>query len=464
MSSGSQIVERSLLYFAPLEEEATASCNDNETTHAECLIVSGMDAILEFQPQLAVLAGKCGQAGSADHLAYFLLDPQGKRKIPHLLFFRNTFGTPGVTRKGELGAAVILFEYDWMIKSRVFGSFDWTGRRNVLAPAGRRAEIAARAARCLLDKGAHVAHVSFCEDYSDSDGPVENSVDLEGASTAVTSEHPHYDADLINREVTPAMRGAGIWTAIARSVPLYLRIYPTFDATLAGIGKKTRRNLRHYRRRCEAELGSRFVPEAVISLAEFLTLNSLCTFQVSEERARWRYQALQDVPGHFLRGVVDREGQWLCLLGGRRYGSFVEIDWQMNHADRPQYSLSTVMRAYLLEHESSLGSTRLFLEGGTPSSIDRSFLKATAQDLVAKGSSPSHRLVQWLYSCLLPSNNYLRQILLNPQLDWTALEQKSIRARPAVQSASGYWGKSLSKLRANRESETARQSQRRSRS
>jgi len=361
---------------------------------------------LKLQPSLADLAARCGLNGSADHLDYFLSDPQVIKKTPYLLLFRNTFGIPGVSQRGELGAAVILFEYDWMIRSRVFGNFDWTGRRNVLAPQGRRAEVAAQAARSLLDGGAHIAHISFSESYSDAD--------CIGASSEPTDD----SRDSVKARNEGAFGSDVLSTVLVRSVPLYLRIKPTFDATLAGIGKKTRANLRYYRRRSECELGCRFVPEAKVSLAEFLAFNKLCAFPVSDVRARWRYKALQRVPDHFLRGMVDSEGRWLSLVGGRKYCRFAEIDWQMNRADRPTYSLSTVLRSYLLEYESALGSTRLFIEGGTPSAIGHSFTEETVEDLIVKRSSPRLQMLERLYGRLLPPKNYVGQILRDSNLNW----------------------------------------------
>ncbi len=374
---------------------------------AECSIFRGMDAVLKLQPQLADLAQRFGQWGSADHLAYFMSARGSARKTPYVVLFRDVSDGPGANGGGGLAAAVVLFEYDLLVRSRVFSTFDWTGRRNVFAPAGRRAEFAAKAARSLLNNGAQIVHISVCEHFSDEHHP---------ALPHTTAEHVHADAShSSSRQGGP---GQARWTSLTRNVPLYLRIHPTFDATLAEIHKKTRANLRYYRRRSETDLGCRFVSDAHLTLADFVALNQQCAFAVSAEYARSRYELLQRTPGHFLRGVVDKEGRWLSVVGGRKYGRAAEIDWQMNRADLPGYSLSTVMRSYVLEHEGLLGSTALFIEGGTPSPLRQSFIHGAVEDFVTKRTSPRNLSLETLYRRILPEKNYLGRILRNPELKW----------------------------------------------
>ena len=203
-------------------------------------------------------------------------------------------------------------------------------------------------------------------------------------------------------------------------MPLYLPLCPTFDQTLARIGQRTRSNLRYYRRRSELDLGSRFVPEVEIDRDAFLAFNRECTYAVTEELADWRYGTLRKMPNTMLRGMRDRDGRWLSLVGMRGNGRHVEVDWQMNRADLPASSLSTVMRSYLIEHEIGRGTTRLYIEGGTPQPIGRSFLKERVAELTFKRRSPYVWLLQRLASEVFPEKNRLAQILTDPAACWTA--------------------------------------------
>ncbi|MDQ2834241.1 MAG: hypothetical protein M3Y50_10940 [Acidobacteriota bacterium] len=53
----------------------------------------------------------------------------------------------------------------------------------------------------------------------------------------------------------------------------------------------------------------------------------------------------------------------------------------MNRSSVAQYSIGTVSRSYLIEHEIALGMKRLFFEGGTPHTIRHSFVPETAVDI-----------------------------------------------------------------------------------
>jgi len=187
---------------------------------------------------------------------------------------------------------------------------------------------------------------------------------------------------------------------------------------LARIGAKTRANLRYYRRRCDRELGAEFVPDADVSRSEFLAFNRDCTYDVSDELATFRYESLRAHQNQSLHGVRSCNGRWLSLIGVRHHNGFVEVDWQMNRADLPNLSLSTVMRSFLIEHEISVGSTRLYIEGGTPHSIARSFLKQRIGELTVVRNSYYVRLLERFAPIIFPPKNYVGQTLTDPELRW----------------------------------------------
>jgi hypothetical protein len=126
---------------------------------------------------------------------------------------------------------------------------------------------------------------------------------------------------------------------------------------------------------------------------------------------------MKELDGLFCVGVKTPDGQWVSLLGGRRHHEVSEIDWQMNRAGLEKYSVGTVIRAYLIEHEIEIGTGRLYFEGGTPHSMRHAFISEKAVDIVvAKRSlfvSLVRRVANWS-----PPKNFLLQTLVDPALRW----------------------------------------------
>jgi hypothetical protein len=367
-------------------------------------ILSGRRAILAAQPQLAALARTTSQTGEADSLAYFLSTPDAVKKTPHLLLIEDASAPAG-----GLSAAVFLFEYKTPLGgTRVFATEDGMGRRDVLAPPELRARYAAVAARTLVERGAHIVLISFCEVHRDR------------ACSPAELSHPGFALQTIAAELSrdTSRRRSAQWSLLEQHLPAYLPLLPTFDETLARIGQKTRANLRYYRRRCELEHGCSFVPEATLSLAEFLAFNRECSFAVDDSVACFRYRMLTTQSHFRLCGVRDGNGRWLSLAGMRRQNGFVEIDWQMNRADLPQASLATVLRSYLLEHEIGLGSTRLYIEGGTPQPLGHSFVRQRVAELTVKRDSAYVRLLERFGKTIFPPKNYIGYTLRNAGLHW----------------------------------------------
>ncbi len=368
----------------------------------------GRSAILAMQPRLADLAQRCGQTGEADSLAYFLSTPDAVRKTPHMLL---------IHRDDQLAAAVLLFEYRFgPFGTRVFATADGTGRRDVLAPPAMRARTAAFAARTMIGRGAQIVHLAFSETHRD----VQEGWD--GSSTSALTPPRGYGRSTVARELAAAREGGvrAHWGFLERTIPAFLPLAPTFDQTLAHIGQRTRSNLRYYRRRAEADLGAVFVPEPKLTLEQFLAFNRECTYAVPEALATFRYQTFSKYPHFALRGLRDREGRWLSLVGTRRQNHFADLDWQMNRDDHRQHSLATVMRSYLIEHEIALGSTRLYIEGGTPQPIQHSFLPEQVSELTIKRDSAFVKLLEYLDTRIFPPKNYIGSTLRNPEIAWSS--------------------------------------------
>ena len=360
-------------------------------------IVRGREPILRMQQALADLSVRCDQTGAMDDLAYFLSKPGALKKIPCLILI--SIGSEPSTKSGEnlsadeLVAALLLYEHKAAGHGiRIFATDDTTGRRTLVAPPPLRSAVAMIASRKLLDVGARSILISF-----------------------------RHEAPTIDPSFAGVLQDAtslSQWATREREIVGYLPLEGTFDATLAKMGQRTRNHLRYYRRRAETQLGCSFFPAVEIGRTEFLALNRECAYTVSDEVAGWRYDSLKDLEIPLVMGSRDRDGRWLSLIAGRRHHARMEVHWQMNRSDLPEHSLSTVMRAYLIEHEISQGTTRLYFEGGTTHSMNHSFVPERSTDLIVMRRSPFAAVIPTLAKRFLPPENMLLQVLSDENLKW----------------------------------------------
>ncbi len=366
--------------------------------------VRGLTAVLEFQPMLTSFAARCGQLGVVDYLEYFLTGPYVGPKTPCLFLVHSDPGarSPSAVKPEHLLGAVLLYEYRVRgLDTRVYVTDDDGGERTVLAPAEVRLRLAAEVAQSLIQKGARMVLLS------------------------VRSEET---PDFIVKQAPSARRGKPLmWASRERTMRRTLALQSTFDETLAPMGKHTRRNLRAARRRAEADLDAVFVPAAQISLEEFMALNRLCSYPVPDRVSVWRYETAAKIPGGFIAGVLSRNGNWLCLLGGRRHHRVTEIGWQMNREDLEAYSPSNVMRSFLLDHEISLGTGKIYFEGGTAHSMQNAFTSDRVMDLLVSSRSLSAALLRRYAPALLPPKNLLAEILTDQHLKWRFTGQDTDR-------------------------------------
>jgi hypothetical protein len=361
-------------------------------------IVRGCDSILRLQGVLAALSERCGQPGVMDDVGYFLSKPGTLRRVPHLLLFSKSpvLDLERLTAEDLLGA-VLLYRYVVLgCGIGIFSTNDRSGRGTLVAPAALRSGLAEMASRSLMDRGVLAVLISFRE----GDGANSNT----GASTGQPLGGSTAD-DKTAR-----------WVWRERETPDYLPLEQTFDGTLATIGTRTRRNMRYYRKRAEAELGCVFLPRVEIGRREFLDFNRECMYAVPAKAASWRYQSLQHLETPLFMGVKDGKGRWLSLLGGRRHHNGTEILWQMNRSGLSAYSLSIVMRSYFMEHEIAHGMTKLYMEGGTAHPMRFSFVNDKVTDLVVVRRSRLGLVVPTLAHLFIKPDNELALMLLDKSL------------------------------------------------
>src|SRR6202051_956014 len=209
-------------------------------------IVRGCDSILRLQRVLADLSVKCGQPGVMDDVGYFLSKPGTLKRVPHLLLFSSAavLDLERVTADDLLGAVLV---YRYMVLGcgiGIFSTNDRSGRGTLVAPAALRSTLAKIAIRRLMDRGVFAVLISFRD--GDTDNPRQGS-----------DKSQPFAGPTANDKTAQ-------WVWRQREMADYLPLEQTFDGTLAKIGTRTRRNMRYYRKRAEAELGCVFVTRVQI--------------------------------------------------------------------------------------------------------------------------------------------------------------------------------------------------------
>ena len=324
----------------------------------QTLILDSPAAILALAPLLEDFAAKCGQSGAMHWLPYFLDPAATRRRAPRLVLLLQPEGERCERlRTEDLRGAALFYEYEvFGMKTGAVATGDAVGFSSVIGPWSERAEVAAEAARALVDRGAVVVLATY-EGLSD-----------QGAGIAFTGLP---DVAFAQRQ---------------RRVARMLRLMPTLDETLAQMGKSTRANLRRYRRRLEAHTTCEFVAEAAKELAgmDFRAMNRGSLNPVAQQEFTRRVQAASELSGSFLCGLRSADGRWLALLGGWRQGRTTVLQWQMNSAGWEKFSLGTAARSYFIEQEIAHGAERLMLYGGTPHTMRSAFEAQAVADLVVR--------------------------------------------------------------------------------
>jgi len=364
-------------------------------------VVKGHEGVSLLADFLRMFGERCGQPGTMQDLGFFLSKPGAMARIPHLLLVSREKTFDGDNPKlDELLGVLLIFEYRALGQSTgAFATNDRSGRNTLLALPGHERQVAALAVQALVQRKAQVVLMSYRNER-------------QGGESAVEVQ----DQPLL--QVPDGCKRSARWVTRNRSIHGYLPMEPTYDATLAKIGQRTRSNLRYYRRRAEKRLGCIFLPAIEITREELLKFNGECMYAVPATVAGWRYDSLKELSVPLLMGMRDGEGRWLSLLGGRRYGGWSEILWQMNREGYAADSLSTVMRSYFIEHEIAQGSTRLYVEGGTPQPIRFSFVEETLIDLAVVRCSAVGWVMARLVRHTISSDNELAKMLDGKDLGW----------------------------------------------
>ena len=151
-----------------------------------------------------------------------------------------------------------------------------------------------------------------------------------------------------------------------------LALQPDMPSFLAGLGRRTRRNVRYYMRKSQAA-GIVFDPSLTMKEYEEAVkrLNAGTDFPAQRLRLK-RDERLLTLHGSGQRmGLRGADGTLVSVLCGFRRGRRFHLLTQLNASSLDHLSLSTVLRGHAIEHLIDSGQTELQFVGGTSLSFGR---------------------------------------------------------------------------------------------
>ena len=258
---------------------------------------------------------------------------------------RTPFGKAAV-------AAILVYEYMALgVGTGVYAADFAGGARAIIAPRNLRPRAAFSASDALLRGGGLLTLFAY-----QGDDPPEQIARFAGSRRR--------------------------WATRVRSSAAYMALDPDVETTFAQLGKRTRRNLRHYRRLVESELGAELVVCPRLTRDEFLAFDGRSDYSVEPEKASSRFEKIDRSPNPLWLGLRDRKGEWLSLLGGYVHGPNAVVEWQLNRADLHDFSLCTAMRAFLLDYVVAQRFRRLYFIGGTNHPMGSALMREWIVDLI----------------------------------------------------------------------------------
>ena len=181
----------------------------------------------------------------------------------------------------------------------------------------------------------------------------------------------------------------------------------SYEAFLKGLGDKTRRNFRYYRRRFESR-GHLVVPQMGFSVFEQAAhrLEKLNVTGSGRNGILRAMRMLNTVKQPLLMGLRHENGEWLSILGGWYEADRVVVFMQMNNErEFPQESLCTVARSYLIDAVIQCGFRKLVFWAGVGGPIARYCIPVPALGVYLDARTPlwrATRRVVALTTSLLP--------------------------------------------------------------
>lgn len=306
----------------------------------ELALLQSRDELSRLTPAIRGLAADTLHAQDTTYLPDYFLPRVSATRRPRVVVCYERGRLVGVVYTEELTFAGT--PTGW-----IFGG-DKMGRGLVLASPEREAEVIATACEYLLEQGAHALRLLW-------------------RSTG--------------NEILPVLRlgrqRLQVWCrSEIRPQGDWLHIGSDYQAFLNGLGPRTRRNLRYYRRRAE-EQGLHFIPELSLEAYEaaVMSLTSKAdsdAIRERDERDRRFFAQFGDLSGKpVLAGLATADGRLVSVLSGVRAGNHLHLLSQFNDESLRGLSVSLVLRGYLIEHLIPQGFTSIHFVNGTTSPLGR---------------------------------------------------------------------------------------------
>jgi hypothetical protein len=181
-----------------------------------------------------------------------------------------------------------------------------------------------------------------------------------------------------------------------------LELPSTYDDFLNGLGARTRRNFRYYRRRYEATEGcyvGRVPFERFCSAAWQLRGKSSISADVDGIKRALKMLAATTEP--ILVGLQARDGEWLSVAGGWWDDGRATVLFQMNNdREYDRDSLSQVLRSYLIEALIARRTRDIVFWAGTSAPLARYAERIPALSLYLDSRDPAWRLIRTVVSSI----------------------------------------------------------------
>jgi hypothetical protein len=211
------------------------------------------------------------------------------------------------------------------------------------------------------------------------------------------------DPDYRPGETIPAHETEGSWTF--RDARSRFSLDGGMEGLLSRLTSKFRRNLGYYRRQADKELALKFLPNLspAQSRDAVEALIGRSAYSIAKRAAFRDRSALCAQPNSFAMGLQDGDGNWLCVMVGRRSAKALYVEWQLNSPDHPAASLSTVMRAHCIEHEVANKTQDIIFVGETNPIWKRACAPEVCGDLLVVGGGVIGLLARKMALRLSPS-------------------------------------------------------------
>ena len=184
----------------------------------------------------------------------------------------------------------------------------------------------------------------------------------------------------------------------------HLELPSSYNDFLNGLGTRTRRNFRYYRRRFETTGGcydGQMPFERFCSAAWHLKGKSTIHADVNAiKRALTMLSAISDP---ILVGLRTPTGEWLSVAGGWCEGGQATLLFQLNNdREHKRDSVSQILRSYLIEDLIGRGIRDLVFWAGTSGPLVRYAQRVPALALYLDSSKSGWRLIRMLVSSIAP--------------------------------------------------------------